>query len=134
MSSSKRKRDSEEQDEFGDNILSLRIMASSRDQYSTIIKRFCEWLKSNNPLCVIDDEIVLPLPVNVCKAFLAYSSLKRCTNGEEIKPYQHNSFSTINGIRSAIKYLYKEANKTVNDDLDSMMTGKIFTKDKLYRV
>ncbi len=108
----------------GDDVLSMRILDSSRHQYSSILRRFFVWLQSNDPSCVADGKILLPLSTRVCKLFLAYSSIKRDKFGAPLTPNKNNGFSTINGIKSSIKHLYKEENITMENDLIVMMTGK----------
>ncbi|RQM21418.1 hypothetical protein B5M09_009992, partial [Aphanomyces astaci] len=52
-----------------------------------------------------------------------YASIKRNTRGEALVPKQYNTFSTIGTCKSALKFLYKEANITMDEDLESRLKG-----------
>jgi hypothetical protein len=107
----------------GDDILALRITGSSRFQYESALNRYKVWLKINYSALVQANRIVLPLPALVCQEYLAYMAVKRDRNGIPAEPPQYNSYSTINGCRNAMKYLYYESKRTMLPELDAMLAG-----------
>ncbi|KAH9116292.1 hypothetical protein LEN26_012899 [Aphanomyces euteiches] len=82
------------------------------------MKRF---LLDSFPQFVVNSEIQLPLTLEVCEAYLDYASVKRDKDGNEINPRKYNTYSTINACKSAIKYLYKEADKIPSSDLNILL-------------
>ena len=115
--------DSSTMDERGDKTLSMRILPTSRKQYQSIVRRLSAWLEQHKPGSVLNGKILLPLSTTACKNFLSFSSLKRDKSGNAIVPEQQNSYSTINAIRSAIVYLYKESKCKMKEDLQEVLKG-----------
>ena len=107
----------------GARVLGMRIKDSSRSQYNSTIRRLVAWLRVNHPGCVANSLIVLPLPSHVCVQFLSYASIKRDSAGAPLVPETPNRYPTINAIKSAIIYLYKENKMKVSHDLDEMLKG-----------
>ncbi|ETV65745.1 hypothetical protein H257_17631 [Aphanomyces astaci] len=99
----------------------MRLVDDTRAQYLAILERFKRWLHTEYPSFVVDTTIQLPLPSNICQMYLDYASIKRNTRGEALVPKQYNTFSTIGTSKSALKFLYKEANVTMDEDLESRL-------------
>ncbi|KAF0775980.1 hypothetical protein AaE_000320 [Aphanomyces astaci] len=103
----------------GDRVVVLRLVNDTRTQYAYIIERFKRWLLSEHPEFV--SIIQLPLSTKVCQTYLDFASVKRDATGKELVPKRFNSFSTIGTCKSAIKYLYKEANIKMHDELEAKL-------------
>ncbi|ETV80466.1 hypothetical protein H257_06737 [Aphanomyces astaci] len=91
--------------------------------YTSILERFKRWLLCEHREFVVDSVIQLPLSTTLCHTYLDYASIKRDATGSELVPKRFNSFSTIGTCKSALKYLYKEANLKMHDDLDARLKG-----------
>ena len=89
----------------GDKVIRMRVKSESRDQYKSILNRFECWLVMHEPNLVTRGEILLPLPMNVVEEYLVYASLERTKHLVALDPPQYNTFATINGCKSALKYL-----------------------------
>lgn len=103
------------------SVVTLRLVDDTRAQYNFYIQRMKKFLVAAFPQFVVNSEIKLPLSVEVCEAYLDFASVKRDKDGNEIVPRKHNTYSTINACKSAIKYLYKEADMAVASDLDNLL-------------
>ncbi|KAF0767433.1 hypothetical protein AaE_002852 [Aphanomyces astaci] len=110
----------------GDHIMQLRVVERTRSQYSTMLAHFQRWLIHNNPDLVKNNSICLPIPPGVCQAYLTFVSTKRDAQGNELVPQLHNSYSTINGYKSAIKFLNSERKCDASVELE--LTLKQFAK------
>ncbi|RHY75244.1 hypothetical protein DYB26_011457, partial [Aphanomyces astaci] len=133
----------------GVRIVALRLVHDTRAKYTSILERFKRWLLCEHREFVVDSVIQLPLSTILCQTYLDYASIKRDATGSELVPKRFNSFLTIGtsqmfvhtNIResqveiwacaeflysigtskSALKYLYKEANLKMHDDLDARL-------------
>ncbi|KAF0708141.1 hypothetical protein AaE_013335 [Aphanomyces astaci] len=108
--------------EPGDGIKALRVVDNTRKQYESTLARWARWLEKEHPSSIDQGGIVLPLTVPVCKGLLTYSSSKRNRQGVELMPQQYNSYATISGVISAIKYLYTERAQSMHGELETMFT------------
>ena len=120
--------DSDEEVEYVEPIetFATRMMngtkaESTKKCYLRRIERLSKWLIQTHPELVIEGEMVLPLPYEVLKEFLAHSSLKTNRDGSYIVPRQHNTVQYVGGYISAIKYLYEGKRIPVDSE-----TSKIF--------
>ncbi|ETV73046.1 hypothetical protein H257_12083 [Aphanomyces astaci] len=119
-----RKRQADESEaEAGDDVIRLRLLEGTRQHYNTMVSHFKRWLQANNPVHVVGETIMLPLPENVCKMYLSYVSVKRDKQGNELLPRTFNTASTVNGYKSAIKFLYKESSMEVSSEVDSTLSA-----------
>ncbi|RHZ31981.1 hypothetical protein DYB37_013138 [Aphanomyces astaci] len=126
MGRAKRKHDEDNSEAVaGDRVVALRLVNDTRTQYAYIIERFKRWLLNEHPEFVVDSVIQLPLSTKVCQTYLDFASVKRDATGKELVPKRFNSFSTIGTCKSAIKYLYKEANIKMHDELEARLKGTI---------
>ncbi|ETV97369.1 hypothetical protein H310_09704 [Aphanomyces invadans] len=57
----------------------------------------------------------------VSRLDVQYVSVKRDSSGKEVTLRRHNSYSTINGYKSAIKFLYTERKCDVSNELESTL-------------
>ncbi|KAF0718558.1 Aste57867_1621 [Aphanomyces stellatus] len=122
MSQEKRKRAGRNTPaEPGDDIIALRVVNRTCNQYEGTLARLARWLEQQLPECLENGEIKLPISVSVCNAFLTYSSYKRSRSGMELVPQRYNSNATISGVVSAIKYLYTDRSQTLEHDLKTTM-------------
>ncbi|CAK4834621.1 unnamed protein product [Aphanomyces euteiches] len=108
------------------SVVTLRLVDDTRAQYNFYIQRMKRFLLASFPQFVVNSEIHLPLTLEVCEAYLNYASVKRDKDGNEINPRKYNTYSTINACKSAIKYLYKEADKIPSSDLNILLKGNSF--------
>ncbi|KAF0723673.1 hypothetical protein Ae201684P_004994 [Aphanomyces euteiches] len=103
------------------SVVTLRLVDDTRAQYNFYIQRMKRFLLASFPQFVVNSEIHLPLTLEVCEAYLNYASVKRDKDGNDINPRMYNTYSTINACKSAIKYLYKEADKIPSSDLNILL-------------
>ncbi|ETV80376.1 hypothetical protein H257_06685 [Aphanomyces astaci] len=122
MGRAKRKHDEDNSEAVaGDRVVALRLVNDTTTQYAYIIERFKRWLPSEHPEFVVNSVIQLPLSTKVCQTYLDFASVKRDATGKELVAKCFNSFSTIGTCKSAIKYLYKEANIQMHDELEARL-------------
>ncbi|KAG9399997.1 hypothetical protein AC1031_010917 [Aphanomyces cochlioides] len=109
--------------EAGDDVLAMRVVKRTREQYESALARFAKWLQVEHPSLVQDGRIQLPLDVSACQGILNYISVKRSRNGEEMVPTQQNSFATVSAMENAIKYLYKERGCKLAAEINEMFAN-----------
>ncbi|KAG9405740.1 hypothetical protein AC1031_003657 [Aphanomyces cochlioides] len=106
----------------GDDILRMRLAESTRKQYNTIIRRLYRWLANERPHHIVDGKISLPLDPDACKDFLTFESFHpKSQNGDRQATIKFAA--SINGCRSAITHLHREANVKIPDALADISTG-----------
>ncbi|RHX98200.1 hypothetical protein DYB36_006147 [Aphanomyces astaci] len=101
----------------------LRYGSKTRYQYERTLMRLKAWLLREHPGCMTNGEVDLPLDPIACKGFLAYECVKRGPSGAEVEPQQFKSYSTVNACKSAIKFMHKESNVRVSDELETLLAG-----------
>ncbi|KAF0712476.1 hypothetical protein AaE_012010 [Aphanomyces astaci] len=99
----------------------LRYGSKTRYQYEKSLVRLKAWLQREHPGSLSGGEVVPPLDPAICKGFLAYECVKRGPDGAELDPQQFKSYSAVNGCKSAIKFMYKQANLRVSEELDALL-------------
>ncbi|KAF0748972.1 hypothetical protein AaE_007180 [Aphanomyces astaci] len=113
--------DESQRPEPGDEIIALRVVSNTRKQYETTLARLVRWLETEHPASVDSGRLALPLSVSVCKSLLNFSSVKRSRHGVENVPRQYNSYATISGVQSAIKYEYTERGMALGSEIETLI-------------
>ncbi|RLO04603.1 hypothetical protein DYB28_012043 [Aphanomyces astaci] len=105
----------------------LRYGSKTRYQYEKSLLCLKAWLQREHPGSLSGGEVVPPLDPAICKGFLAYECVKRGPDGAELDPQQFKSYSAVNGCKSAIKFMYKQANLRVSEELDALLAAEMST-------
>ncbi|KAF0696171.1 Aste57867_13060 [Aphanomyces stellatus] len=95
--------------ETADDVIALRIVADTRQQYDSIILRIVRWLEVEHPEYIAQGAMILPVSVSACKLMLSFASVKRDKDGRELVPRKHNAVTTVNRLKSALLFVHKEA-------------------------
>ena len=109
--------------ETGGEIIALRIVENTREQYGSTISRVVRYLTVHHPGWTEGGSVKLPLSEEAWMVILMYLSVKRTRAGVEISPRKYNQFPTIASIISALKFLHDEKDIAIDNKVYKMLSG-----------
>ncbi|KAG9407909.1 hypothetical protein AC1031_021147 [Aphanomyces cochlioides] len=106
-----------DEDETGASIIAGCRVKKTVNRYNAMNKRLVQWLKLRHATFVSNDNVTLPLPAEVARAYLWFMTIKCDKRGVPLVPRQFTSASHVGNASSALVYLHKEAKVDMPQDL-----------------
>jgi hypothetical protein len=107
------------EEDFGSRMMGKRLAVNTKNQYQQKVKNLKAWLLLNHPAQIVDDQITLPLSSDQLIAYMSQVCHKANPKEGE-SPF--NSFSTVSGYNSAVKWLYQESGVQMAPDATKKMS------------